>query len=331
MYVPAIPEKQLIGDKDSGFIEERRQLLERFIRECAKYDYLIESKEFKIFTQTTQGEVTKQLEDLPKLGPAQILEKYKIEFSQVKYQDFDKSEIATLREKVSIFRQFLAKCQASNTQSRNAMMNCVKEHAQAAKNYQTFYTQMMQFEHAAVNYFTEGAADELTLTHSKAEALSSHIAESVAQFKNPFLEAALWIRGEMLDIAGMINSFKASDEVVAELRENEREKISETEELAKLRVGKATLKSFFKSAAEKEKDIKRLEKSLVQCDKEIEEYKQLIDFITIVQGRLAIDKFKRDKHRQYQRMLHLMSVRSVSNAHLSAELAARILDLQAQK
>lgn len=129
MYVPAIPEKQLIGDKESGFIEERRQLLERFIRECAKYDYLIESKEFKIFTQTTQGEVTKQLEDLPKLGPAQILEKYKIEFNKINLQDYDKTEIATLRERVSIFRQFLAKCQASNTQSRNAMMNCVKEHA----------------------------------------------------------------------------------------------------------------------------------------------------------------------------------------------------------
>jgi hypothetical protein len=30
---------------------------------------------------------------------------------------------------------------------------------------------MMQFEHAAINYFTEGAADQLTLTHEKAEAL----------------------------------------------------------------------------------------------------------------------------------------------------------------
>jgi len=50
-YVPAIPEKQMIGDKEQGFIEERRQLLERFIRECAKYEFIIESKEFKIFSR----------------------------------------------------------------------------------------------------------------------------------------------------------------------------------------------------------------------------------------------------------------------------------------
>ena len=50
-YVPAIPEKQAIGDKEQGFIEERRLLLERFIRECAKYEFIIESKEFKIFSR----------------------------------------------------------------------------------------------------------------------------------------------------------------------------------------------------------------------------------------------------------------------------------------
>ena len=35
------------GNKDEKFVEERRALLERFLREIAQYDYLIESKEFK--------------------------------------------------------------------------------------------------------------------------------------------------------------------------------------------------------------------------------------------------------------------------------------------
>jgi len=36
----------MIGDKDDGFVEERRQLLERFIIECAKYHFIVESREF---------------------------------------------------------------------------------------------------------------------------------------------------------------------------------------------------------------------------------------------------------------------------------------------
>ena len=45
-YVPAIPEKQFIGDKDENFVEERRQLLDRFLKELSKYAFLVEAKEF---------------------------------------------------------------------------------------------------------------------------------------------------------------------------------------------------------------------------------------------------------------------------------------------
>jgi len=33
------------GNKDAAFVEERRSLLESFIREISKFDFLIESKE----------------------------------------------------------------------------------------------------------------------------------------------------------------------------------------------------------------------------------------------------------------------------------------------
>lgn len=45
-YVPAIPEKKILNNNDQQFIEDRRQLLERFIKEIAKFDYIVFSKEF---------------------------------------------------------------------------------------------------------------------------------------------------------------------------------------------------------------------------------------------------------------------------------------------
>jgi len=68
-YVPAIPEKQMTGDKEDAFVEQRRSLLERFMRECGKYEYLLESKEFKIFTRGGQGEIDGVLKTLPKQTP----------------------------------------------------------------------------------------------------------------------------------------------------------------------------------------------------------------------------------------------------------------------
>lgn len=80
IYIPALPEKKLVGNNDNKFIEERRSLLERFMKELAKHDYLTHSKEFRIFARE-KGDVDKILNNLMKQNPMQILEKYRLNFN----------------------------------------------------------------------------------------------------------------------------------------------------------------------------------------------------------------------------------------------------------
>ena len=54
--MPQIPEKKMVGQVNDKFVEERQKLLERFMKEIAKYDYIIYSKEFKIFARG-KGEI----------------------------------------------------------------------------------------------------------------------------------------------------------------------------------------------------------------------------------------------------------------------------------
>ena len=72
IFIPALPEKKLVGNKDDKFVEERRNLLERFMKELAKYDYLTQSKEFKIFARD-RGDLDKILNNLIKQTPEQVL------------------------------------------------------------------------------------------------------------------------------------------------------------------------------------------------------------------------------------------------------------------
>jgi sorting nexin-1/2 len=78
-YVPSIPEKKLLNQTNEKFVEERRSLLERFMKEIAKYDYIVFSKEFKVFARG-KGEIDKVLLALPKQTPMQVLEKYRLNF-----------------------------------------------------------------------------------------------------------------------------------------------------------------------------------------------------------------------------------------------------------
>ena len=49
------------------------------MKETAKHDYIIYSKEFKVFARGT-GEIDKVLYSLPRQTPLQVLEKYRLNF-----------------------------------------------------------------------------------------------------------------------------------------------------------------------------------------------------------------------------------------------------------
>lgn len=174
--MPAIPEKQLFGDKETGFVEERRQLLERFLRECSKYDFIIESQEFRIFARQA-GEVVDVLEKMPKQSPSQILEKYRLCFPKI--EEEQPSEMARYRERINIFSGFLNKCQKSNQVNREMMVNSVKEHQKHAQNYLELYTMFMQYEDSAVEYYSENQMEARNLTHPKAGELKETIASKM--------------------------------------------------------------------------------------------------------------------------------------------------------
>lgn len=186
----------------------------------------------------------------------------------------------------------------------------------------------MTYEASALEYFSENEMNARVLTHPKAGDLSETLTTMVGAFKNPFLEAAVWIKGEMLDIAGMLNAMKGREIVMKRQLTTEGRKRDDQQELEKLSLGKATFKSFFKSKDGKEKDILKLQGSIEQANVEIEEYRKLMNFITVYQGEFAIEKFKKDKIAQYTRMLNLMSIKSVFNANLYSQLSNQILQLQ---
>lgn len=72
----------------------------------------------------------------------------------------------------------------------------------------------MTYEASALEYFSENEMNARVLTHPKAGDLSETLTTMVGAFKNPFLEAAVWIKGEMLDIAGMLNAMKGREIVM---------------------------------------------------------------------------------------------------------------------
>jgi hypothetical protein len=108
-FIPCIPEKQILGDKEDGFIFE-----------CSKFPFIIESKEFRIFARQA-GEVSETLERLPRETPTQILEKFRLNFHIDEQQE--NAEVARFREKISLFNAFLCKAVISMNKDRMMLNN----------------------------------------------------------------------------------------------------------------------------------------------------------------------------------------------------------------
>lgn len=105
ILIPKLPSKKAIGNKEVKFIYERKFYLERFLRKCAKFDYLINSDEFKIFARPASGDVEKMLDRLPRIPYSSMIERFReiTGINEMNYDFADKERYSQVVAEFSIF------------------------------------------------------------------------------------------------------------------------------------------------------------------------------------------------------------------------------------
>ena len=116
----------------------------------------------------------------------------------------------------------------------------------------------MKFEDVGIAYYSDTDFSKRILTRSDKPDLKQRIEEQTAKFKNPYKDAYLWIKGELLEIKGMYDAILGREMVMKAQLAVEQKKRSDQTEMQKLSEGKTTLKSVFKSKSKKEESILNL-------------------------------------------------------------------------
>lgn len=185
---------------------------------------------------------------------------------------------------------------------------------------------LMKYEDNNLEYYTESDMGKRHMTHPDRNDFKEQAESAFKQCKNPFRDAYYWIKGELLDIKGMNEALQGREQVVKMLSATESKKRNDQQELEKLNLGKKTLKSIFKSKSSKENDMLNLQASIEVANKDIEDYKKLINFLTIYHGQVAIQKFKKEKASQYFKILSSVGVKEITSSHSLANLWYAIID-----
>lgn len=92
--------------------------------------------------------------------------------------------------------------------------NAAQQYSKSFDHYSTIYKQFIQFEEIAVEFFSDNQQDQRILTNPSAGDMPTKLNDTIKCYKSPFAEAALWIKGEMLDIQGMIDAIKGRENVM---------------------------------------------------------------------------------------------------------------------
>jgi len=151
-YVPQIPEKKLMNQNNETFVEERRSLLERFMKEIAKYDYIVFSKEFKVFAKG-KGEIDKVLQAMPKQTPMQVLEKYRLNFQIDEEQDA--ASFNTYKERIMIFQTYLKKAIGVMEMQKKTLKSMSTVRDKQDKAQTELIHNLMKYEDIAIAYYSD--------------------------------------------------------------------------------------------------------------------------------------------------------------------------------
>jgi hypothetical protein len=102
---------------------------------------------------------------------------------------------------------------------------------------------------------------------------------------------------------GMLDALIGREGVMREQIASESTRRDNQSELDKLEMGKTSFKNFFKSKDSKEKSKQELRAKIDSSNHTIDDFRKLVNFVTILHGHMVIDKFKEHKVIQYKRML----------------------------
>ena len=221
-----------MGNKDDRFVEERRSLLERFMKEIARFEYLTNSREFKVFARE-RGDIEKILTSMLKQSPTQILDKYRLHFQINENQDA--SDLARYKDNILTFQTYLKKAIPIMEIQKRQLKKMIGDRQAMNESYITLVQQFAKYEDNNIEYFAE--SDVTKKVYSNPTSGNDIVDKITQQWKyqrNPYKDAYYWLKGELLDLKGLRQALEGRENVVRLQSQVESKKRSDQIEVEKL-------------------------------------------------------------------------------------------------
>ena len=137
----------------------------------------------------------------------------------------------------------------------------------------------------------------------------------------------LWMKWEMQDINAMLEAIETKSELEGKRFSILQRRQTKQRELDKLKSGKNTLKTVFKSQNSIVNSITNLTREIQNIDKELECYDMYIRTLVLQINYAAIPYFKKDKVGLYNDLINTYSQHHINNSQVISQCFAKVMEL----
>ena len=184
----------------------RTRVINDFCHKISKFKFILNSDEFKLFLMNC-NDVSKAINNLPKLNYEEILARYKIVFNDViqKNEEEDEKNIKEVNDAIPFMKKVLL-----NLKGFKKSVISTEENKQKEINY---YHDLMKvfvnFEKNTLSEYVNNDKDKLVFSNPKNNETNQKILDIKEKFKNPFNELASWIDDDILDFNAMLGALES--------------------------------------------------------------------------------------------------------------------------
>ena len=184
----------------------RTRVINDFCHKVSKFKFILNSDEFKLFLINC-NDVSKVINNLPKLNYEEILARYKIVFNDIiqKNEEEDEKNIKEVNDAIPFMKKVLL-----NLKGFKKSVISTEENKQKEINY--YYDLMnvfVNFEKDTLSEYVNNDQDKLVFSNPKNNETNQKILDIKEKFKNPFNELASWIDDDILDFNAMLGALES--------------------------------------------------------------------------------------------------------------------------
>lgn len=312
VFIPKLPHKKTIGNKQKEVVEIRVEMINRFLKKLCKIDYLYGSDELELFLQDSTN-VPKTLENIKENTYEELLKKYASVFT-----DYDDNfDTLAGKKDQDQFRKKLGENYPRLKLFRKVVYQEKIRFQDVQKNYSAIINLITLYEKDVINKFVNDE-EKLVFFNMKNFDLCKIISKTQEKVINPYDRLYAAISEDYLTTEAMmeaLDGLRNLQELYNKLTKN---LTSTNVQLNDLQAGKTNIKNLFKFKGKEEK-INGLMMEKEKLERDIEHLGQIIKIATFNMSK-EIQNFKISSVDNYYAELARVEEDTEANASIFDEL-----------